>query len=409
MNRLNAFSAYGIELEYMIVDHDTLDIRPVADRVLESAVGKLTSDFESGPITWSNELALHVIELKGTDPTLDLVGLADSLQSAIGQLQPALSANGVSLLPTGMHPWMNPVTETKLWPHECSEIYQAYHTVFDCFTHGWSNVQSVHLNLPFATDEEFSRLHAAVRLILPILPALTASSPIVERAEGPWRDMRMQWVRNHCQRVPFLTGEMIPEPIFDEASYRDQIFSRLKREIEPFDPFQVFESNFLNARGAIARFDRGSIEIRVMDVQECPTADVAVCVAVIGVLKALVNEIWQPVESQQSMGTGPLSTLLDQVSAKAESAVITDQKFLAQFGVTQETITASELWKKLIAAAEQHEPMVSEFRPMLGHQLQQGSLATRIQRAVGNNLSDQNLRNVYQQLKQCLLKGQMFG
>ena len=30
--------------------------------------------------------------------------------------------------------------------------------------------QSTHLNLPFYDDEEFAKLHAAVRMILPILP-----------------------------------------------------------------------------------------------------------------------------------------------------------------------------------------------------------------------------------------------
>ena len=36
------------------------------------------------------------------------------------------------------------------------------------------------LNLPFSSDEEFGRLHAAIRLLLPLLPALAASSPLVE-------------------------------------------------------------------------------------------------------------------------------------------------------------------------------------------------------------------------------------
>ena len=31
---LPAFSAYGIELEYMIVDRETLDVQPIADRLL---------------------------------------------------------------------------------------------------------------------------------------------------------------------------------------------------------------------------------------------------------------------------------------------------------------------------------------------------------------------------------------
>ena len=38
----------------------------------------------------------------------------------------------------------------------------------------------MHVNLPFADDAQFARLHAAIRLVLPLLPALAASSPIAE-------------------------------------------------------------------------------------------------------------------------------------------------------------------------------------------------------------------------------------
>ena len=50
-------------------------------------------------------------------------------------------------------------------------MYEAYDRIFDCRGHGWANLQAVHLNLPFSGDEEFGRLHAAIRLVLPIMPA----------------------------------------------------------------------------------------------------------------------------------------------------------------------------------------------------------------------------------------------
>ncbi len=408
INRLQLFAAYGIELEYMLVDRKTLNVRPVADQVLATAAGQPTSDFESGSITWSNELALHVIELKGTQPASDLISLGGSLQQAIQQIQPALAAHNVVLLPTGMHPWMDPTTQTQLWPHESAEIYQAYHRVFNCFAHGWANVQSVHLNLPFADDLQFARLHAAARLILPILPALTASSPIVEQQKGPWRDSRMLNVRDHCQRIPFLTGQLIPEPIFDEATYRAEIFARLRELIEPHDHDRVFDPNFLNARGAIARFDRGSIELRVMDMQEYPAADVAICALVIVVLKALVREQWQPLESQKRLATAPLSQLLDQVSARAEETVIDDKSYLQQFGIRDRSISACDLWRYLLEAGKQHEPVLSQFQATLENIFRFGSLATRIERAIGDDYRHENLLDVYRQLSQCLLAGKPF-
>ena len=70
------------------------------------------------------------------------------------------------------------------------------------------------------------------------------------------------------------------------------------------DPDGVLRDEFLNSRGAIARFGRGSIEVRVIDVQECPRADLAVAVLVEGVLKLLVEERWASFEDQREFRHG---------------------------------------------------------------------------------------------------------
>ena len=69
---LHLFEAFGVEIEYMIVDARTLDVRPITDRVLQAVAGEIVSDVEMGEITWSNELTAHVIELKTTDPARSL-------------------------------------------------------------------------------------------------------------------------------------------------------------------------------------------------------------------------------------------------------------------------------------------------------------------------------------------------
>ena len=50
-NPYRLFRAFGLELEYMIVDARTLDPEPIADRLLGP-----TGDRERGPAVWSNEL-----------------------------------------------------------------------------------------------------------------------------------------------------------------------------------------------------------------------------------------------------------------------------------------------------------------------------------------------------------------
>ena len=164
MNRtqpLHLFEGYGVELEFMLVERDSLNVAPLADKVLEVQAGTLQNEVEVGPLCWSNELVLHVIELKTNGPAPQLTGLAEDFQRGIAQIGAHLEPLGARLLPGGMHPWMNPLTETRLWPHGDSSIYAAYNRIFGCQGHGWSNLQSTHLNLPFCGDDEFARLHAA--------------------------------------------------------------------------------------------------------------------------------------------------------------------------------------------------------------------------------------------------------
>ena len=45
MKTLALFEAFGVELEYMIVDKDSLAVKPVADELLKHELGQYGSDF----------------------------------------------------------------------------------------------------------------------------------------------------------------------------------------------------------------------------------------------------------------------------------------------------------------------------------------------------------------------------
>ncbi len=405
---IHLFDAFGIEMEYMLVDAQSLDVRPVADELLKSVAGKLTGDVEIGPVTWSNELVLHVIELKTTFPTKSLFWLPSVFEKAIGDLEPHLSPLGIRLLPTAMHPWMDPTSETRLWPHDYADVYRTYDKIFNCHQHGWSNVQSVHLNLPFVGDEEFEKLHAAVRILSPLLPALAASSPVVGGTYTGSLDTRMKHYASHCALVPSLTGSLIPEPVFDEESYRQEIFSTIRRDIQPHDTNGVMQAEFLNARAAIARFDRGSIELRLMDVQEYPAADVAICAGVSAVLRAMCQERWSSLESQKSQSTESLVEILTSTSELAEHAVIEDSSFLSQFGITKSKISVGSLWSKLLLDVRKTDSSLSGLFAPLEIILQSGSLASRIQRALGPRFTRSRLHDIYSELADCLVRWESF-
>jgi gamma-glutamyl:cysteine ligase YbdK (ATP-grasp superfamily) len=198
---LRLFDAFGIEVEYMLVDGESLDVAPAADQLLQAAAGELTDEWQNGDVAWNNELALHVIELKCNGPRPSLTGLGESFAANVRLANDKLGREGLKLLPTAMHPWMDP-SRVELWPHGTRVIYDTFDRIFSCKGHGWANLQSMQINLPFSGDEEFARLHAAIRFLLPILPGLAASSPIVDGDKNGVLDNRLVVYRGPCAKIP---------------------------------------------------------------------------------------------------------------------------------------------------------------------------------------------------------------
>jgi glutamate---cysteine ligase / carboxylate-amine ligase len=398
---LHLFEGYGIEIEHMIVDRSTLDVRPISDRILENKAGRIVSDIEDGDIAWSNELVLHVIELKTNGPVASLDGLGAKFFDSSKRLSELAAAEGAALLGSGMHPWMDPNVEMKLWPHEHNAVYEAFNRIFDCRGHGWANLQSMHLNLPFGSDEEFFRLHTAIRLLLPIMPALSASSPIAGGRAMPHLDHRMEVYRTNAAKMPSMTGLVVPEPISTRAEYEERILRPIYRDLSPHDPEGVLQDEFANARGAIARFDRSAIEIRVLDVQECPKADVAIAAAIAAVLRFMIDRGIDLARAAE-WPTEPLAAILRIVIRDAEEAMIDDRAYLDALGSSPlgGVIRARDLWRHLLDGAG----LGAEHAGPIDAILSRGSLARRILRRLPEPgaRTHADLFAVYRELAACL-------
>jgi carboxylate-amine ligase len=407
-SRLHLFQAYGVELEYMIVDRKTLNIKPVADELIKHELGEQGSDFENGIVTWSNELVLHVIELKSTKPENNFSALENAFADNVKRINHVLEKWDAMLMPTAAHPWMDPLRETKLWPHDSNDVYEIYNRIFDCRGHGWSNLQSTHLNLPFYDDEEFAKLHAAVRLVLPILPALCASSPILNGRITGMLDTRMSYYKSNQSRIPSITGKVIPEAVYSKRQYLNSIYERIKNDIGPHDPQNILNPIWVNSRGAIPRFDRGSIEIRIMDIQECPPADLAIQTLVIETLKALVNEHFSNLEDQMRAKTEILAGILDEAAQYGQNAEILSSEFPSIFSL-QAPCTAGALWNHIFnKLIDMGNPALEKSRPELSIILRDGTLADRILKDVGAAPSIDQVMATYQHLADCLAQNKMF-
>ena len=119
------------------------------------------------------------------------------------------------------------------------------------------------------------------------------------------------------------------------------------RDIAPLDPEGLLQDEFLNARGAIARFDRSTIEIRVLDTQECPSADLALAAVVVAALKGLVEERWSTYEEQKAWDTRRLAEILALTIQNAGRTLV-PQEYAQLFGVyAPSNIPARVIWRRL--------------------------------------------------------------
>ncbi len=376
---LHLFEGFGVELEYMIVDRQSYKVRPIADHILRTKDGRVANELERGALAWSNELVLHALELKTNGPVLSLIGLDPLFHQDILQINKLLQPIGARLMPSGVHPFMDPDRETRLWPYDSAAIYQAFDRIFNCRGHGWANLQSIHLNLPFCGNDEFARLHSAIRLVLPLIPALSAASPYLDGRDTGLLDGRLDMYSRNCAKIFSITAHVVPEAVSSIQEYQHNILQPIYHDLAPYDPEGVLQYEWTNARGAIARFERQTIEIRIIDVQECPLADIAVLTAV---CKSIERLTYNP----EALALGDRLTadrlwcvLQDTIEA-GEHAVVKDSDYLRCLGFSAQDLRAGDIWYGMVEAMDE---LTIPHRHTLNVIMKQGTLASRMKQLTG--------------------------
>lgn len=405
MSNYSLFSVLGIEIEYMLVDKDSLDIQPKSDLILKALAGEQVNEVALGDIALSNELVMHVLELKTNGPKAPGPAIAQGFQQAIDGLQPLLAQHNLELLPSGAHPWMDPLTETRRWPHGNQAVYSQYDSIFNCKGHGWANLQCMHVNMPFANDEEFSHLHNAIRLILPLLPALAASTPFLDGQKTGLKDSRLYFYGQNQQRIPAISGDIIPEFIQSEAQYQQAILEPMYQAISRYDPEGILQHEWLNSRAAIPKFGPKAIEIRILDPQECVQADLAIALVIQAILKNWQGDpgyyLDHPCDSQR------LRRVYEAAIKEGLALSIDDAELCAQWQLPKRKMTGRALWSKLIERVSTELDSLSQTT--LEYILSQGNLSERLLAACGHDHSKPTLTRLYRQLAYCLRTNQLFN
>ncbi|HEX6999547.1 MAG TPA: glutamate-cysteine ligase family protein [Gammaproteobacteria bacterium] len=396
-----------LALEYAIVEGESLDVAPAADALLEAPMP--AAGGREGEPRWTHRLPRHVAALHGAAPAGDPAELAGRFQEEIARASRALERDGLRLMPSGMHPWMDPARELALWPGEGSERYAALCRAVDCKTHGIANACRAALALPFRNDEELARLHSAVRFLLPILPGLAASSPLVEGERNGVLDNRLALHRAAYARLPALAGEIVPEPVGSLEEYRDRVLEPLHAALAAHDPEGALRDAAVDARGAVVLPEAEAVEVSALDVQETPAMDAAYAALIAAVVRLLAAEQWADVRSLTGWRTESLARLLERAARDAERTEIGDRRYLAALGFRGGSVTLRRLWEHLAEQVDARVGLDERAGRMLEHYLRHGSLATRIAETCGLLPSPAAIARAYERLCESLATGEPFA
>ena len=388
--------------------HVDAELRPrcLVEDVLRHLAGRPVSDVESDGVGFSNELAAHVLEVKTIEPVRDLARAEARLVRGVRRFARVLRDEfGGRLLPTGMHPFMRP-GDTALWPRAGRRIYDAYARVFPIREHGWLNVQSSQINLPFGSENETVLLHNAIACILPYLPALAASSPLVEGRPGPCIDNRLAFYQSNQRRMPVIAGRVVPEYMTSYDQYRRDVLQPIYRALDGVEGGERLQHEWVNSRGVIPRFDRKALEIRILDLQECVKMDVAVAAFVRAALKGVVRRL-----REGSLKLPEHRTLVEDFGAvvahgslaRVRAAPLRPAASSRRW--TSSPIAVLELLLEFAALEATRSDRV--YLDLIADRLRVGNLSERILRAVsrgvrGHAQRRHAIRRVYGELVDCL-------
>lgn len=399
------FEVAGLELEYAVVDRD-LNVASLVEPALRSLAGRPTSDVDLGDVAFSNEIADHVFEVKTPAPTRSLREAEAALVEGVRRFSAVLRSEfGARLLPTGMHPWLDP-RRARLWTRSNSRVYATYARLFDVQTHGWVNVQASHLNLPMGREEEAIAMHNAAVLLIPYLPALAASSAMYDGELQSAVDNRLAWILLHQARIPESQGDIVPEWVESLSEYRRRILSPMYGALDRLPDAGALRHEFFNARGAVFKFSRKALEVRVLDTQECVKMDVAIAVFVRAVLKHLSR----PVRSGKitAPDRAPLLADFRTTIRDGSAARVTAPHLWSGERDESGRVPVREVLRALLASARRAVPKAdAEYLDLLEPVIERGSLSERIRDRLLPHVHDDDefteaARRVYIELADCL-------
>lgn len=384
----------GPEHEFSLVDENLTPL-PIVDKVIKDYCGRTINFIEEPEFTFGKELQLHVMELKANEPFKSPQLFEDTMQRGVTTLSSLVDKYDVHLLGTGMHPLLK-LNQTGIWPHRHRKIYREYSKIFNLNQHGWLNIQSLHLNLPYANEEQAIQLHNQLRYLCAYLPGIAAASPIFEGKLGSYVDNRLWFYKTNQVEVPSVVGDLIPEYATSFRQYKEEIIGKYTKDLAQVGAGKsLLSKEWVNSRGLIFRFDRKALEIRVIDEQECVKSDVAISCFIRAATRGLIRQ---------------KSDLLphDILVADFNSTISRGLEASVQH---TEARTARQVCQNLFKiASENADENEKKYLWLIKERIDHGSLSDLIRERVKRKALKTDLveaiQNVYSNLVKCLLNNQ---
>ena len=347
--------------------------------------------------TFGKELQMHVMEIKANQPFKSPGEFEETMQNAVITLNQIVNKHGAMLLGTGMHPLLK-LQDTNVWPHYHKKIYRQYGKIFNLNQHGWLNIQSFHLNLPYQKETDAIQIHNQLANLCAYLPAIAASSPIFEGKEGPDIDNRLEFYRVNQKEVPSVTGDVIPEYATSLSQYKQDIIGGYSRDLVTAGANKtLLNREWVNSRGVIFRFDRRALEVRVMDEQECVKSDVALACLVRATLRGLVTS---------------------EAELSSHELLIKDFNSVIKHGLNAEVSssygkTARQVCDYYFKLAQKHaEKDEKKYLLLIKKRIEEGCLSelirTNVLRRAGKTDFHEAIIDVYSTLIKCLVDNQPY-
>ena len=264
---------------------------PISDQVIKDYNGKIVDCVYLRKFAFGKETPLHQIELKAKKPFKSPVLFEENMQEGVIFLSELLSKKyNAYLLGTGMHPTIQR-NDTSYWPHGDQNNYNDFKKLFDFKRQGWFNTQSFHLNLPYSTQKEAVILYNTLSHLCAYLPAISASSPIIEGKVQANVDNRLHHYKDKMKEIPSITGDIIPEYITSINQFQKTVIDKLSIDLASAGANKkMLHTGWVDQRGVIFKSSREALELRVMDEQECIKSDVALSCFVRATVRGLIEE-----------------------------------------------------------------------------------------------------------------------